>query len=340
MEKSNPLGGMQTGEVALNAAIAAEKAHRSPFLSAGVHALYGMIQGDVSLKKKFLQAFQERILEELEQYAQSGSLAEISRHQILVNVYSDIPTVKKHMKEFAQKMSQGGYPWVNLVVRRIEMGITSGLQIGNENLLIQSLHDLQRYIAVTGGIGVFNTLRSQVKETLQEYFRKKLIQDPSSNPLRVLERKEQMDRLIEICTLQGILDSGLEEVRQEVESNPSAQPLCALAEAHTTLKALQKKLGQLEEAKKGIGPACAALKQFQQQPIEPALRQAIERGHKNVPGVQEWHQTFDSLNQVHALALQNNVEAQMKGVKKQLEAQEALFQKAQEAFVAHTNCIK
>jgi hypothetical protein len=297
---------------ALKAAILADKPEDK--LPSSVHALYEFIKKDPQLKSEFEKAFLNKILKEINHHAEIGSTGDISRHQMLCTLYGDIPAVQEHINIFNTKLDHNIYSWVAPIMRRIESGVSTAMQIGNEFLLAQSLKDLQLYVALTTGEGAFKKLNLQIKNDLKSFFHKQLLGSYPTDFNKWYQRKIQLDKIVVLLDKFRILGTGLEDIKTTIETDPGLETVRKWIQAYAKRLELEGEKEILEQAKRGEAAAVLALEIFNNQQLKPDLRKAIDNSVLNYPGVTAWIEEKEFLIRVLERVRQGNVALHLESV--------------------------
>ncbi len=283
-------------QVALHHVTQAYQSHPGP-LNAGIHALYGLVHGEPSLKRQFLNVFLGQMLDDLEHYATNGLLSDLSKHQTLLMIYHDVPQVEAHRKSFLRHIKEYRYPWVQSVVRKMEAGIALGLQAGQEFHLCRMLQDLHRYIDVTGGGAPFVALHKEAKRRVVDYYRERLY--AQQTPFEFLQRQQELNRLISCMERMRVQDCGCKDLWMNIIADPKYASWIALIADYDALEALKEKKACLIEAQLGAR----------------VIRDRIKLLEEGVPmargGEKDLEIEQQRLGQILAYALEGNVGSQL-----------------------------
>ncbi|MBS0624152.1 MAG: hypothetical protein JSS62_05970 [Verrucomicrobia bacterium] len=159
-------------EHALDVLIEADKKVSGDKYHSGIHFIFKAIQNDPRLVTKFCDQFLGKIIKEMDHLAQSGSFSDLTRRQMLANLYQNLPEMRKLAEGFSDQISSKKFPWVQQFISQTEQNLQKGLDTAEDQLVITAIQDIGRYSAATGGCALFTTMMNQAKERIHLFFQK------------------------------------------------------------------------------------------------------------------------------------------------------------------------
>lgn len=140
-------------------------------LTPGVHVVYPAIKEDEELYKQFCRAFVPKLLDELQALIQEGTVPDLARIQMLTNLYRGIKEIDHQKRVFDANILAHQYPWVVKLIERIEGAIHKGLRTKDHAMVIQAMHEITTYIAVSNNHPVCVQLLDQGRKSITNFFR-------------------------------------------------------------------------------------------------------------------------------------------------------------------------
>jgi len=139
-------------------------------ISPVTHFIFRKIQHDPTLLGMFHKTFAPKIVREMQACASRGTLPDLAHLHMLETLYGKLPLVAEQKQQFLVQLGAQVFPWVKVLLKRVNEGLETALQRQDDHLLIQTFQEIQRYCALTNGEEFFMHLLQTSKEKVEKFF--------------------------------------------------------------------------------------------------------------------------------------------------------------------------